>query len=438
MLSSLPRFFTRVAQRYLPDAYLFAVLLTFLVFAAGVLFQGSSPLEMMRSWGNGFWSLLEFAMQMALVLVTGFTLAKTAAVSKLLRLIASLAKTNSQAVFIVTLASCIACYINWGFGLVCSALLARELAKSVQKVNYGLLISSAYSGFLVWHGGLSGSIPLKLTAPGPKIQEIIASSSISVKMTLFSRLNLIMVAVTVATLLLINLWMARDKDTIEEVDLYIEHQEQKQVSSDTPAGKLENSKALNLMISLFFLVYGFDYFLSGAGLGLNMVIFIFLGLGIFLHFTPRSFLSAFNDSIRGTSGILLQFPFYAGIMGMMSGSGLAQSLSEFFVSISNESTFNFFTYLSAGIVNFFVPSGGGQWALQGPIILPAAAQLGVNQASAAMAIAWGDAWTNMVQPFWALPLLAAGKCELRVMMGYSAVVFIAIGIVQSALFLFIS
>lgn len=439
MLGSLPRLFTSLAQKYLPDAYLFAILLTFVVFGAGVAFQESSPLEMIQYWGDGFWNLLEFSMQMALILVTGFTLAKSKLVGAALRIVSSAANTNVQAVVLVTLVSCASCYINWGFGLVCSALFAVEVAKRVKRVNYGLLISSAYSGFLLWHGGLSGSIPLKLTSLGAQAQAVTGRSSIGLGETLYSPLNLILLGATLLALIILNSWMARHFPGDKEVVIIDEEDncdDRSQAQMETsPASAIENSLLVNFGIAAFFILYAVSHFAQGGALGLNTVIFLFLGAGVLFHGRPLPFLNAFNASVAACAGILLQFPFYAGIMGMMSASGLASSLSQFFVSVSNENTFLFFTYLSAGIVNFFVPSGGGQWALQAPIVLPAAKALGVDFAQASMAVAWGDAWTNMAQPFWALPLLAAGKCSLRKMMGFSAVVFLAAGIVQGAVFL---
>ena len=171
-----------------------------------------------------------------------------------------------------------------------------------------------------------------------------------------------------------------------------------------------------------------------AALNLNIVNFIFLFLGILLHGDLRRYVDAIGEAAAGAAGILLQFPFYAGIMGMMTvrneaGVCLAGVISDFFVSISNNVTFPMWTFLSAGIVNFFVPSGGGQWAVQGPIVMPAAPQLGVEPGRAAMAIAWGDQWTNMIQPFWALPALGVAKLSARDIMGYLVIVLLFTGLV---------
>ncbi|MCK9905937.1 TIGR00366 family protein, partial [Frankia sp. Cpl3] len=162
---------------------------------------------------------------------------------------------------------------------------------------------------------------------------------------------------------------------------------------------------------------------------------LFLFLGILLHGTPRRFLDAMGEAIKGSAGIVVQFPFYAGIIGMMTASGLAASISNWFISISTATTFPLFTFWSAGLVNIFVPSGGGQWAVQAPIMLPAAAELGVSNAKVAMAIAWGDAWTNLIQPFWALPALAIAGLGARDIMGYCLMMLFVTGAIISLGFL---
>lgn len=437
MLTKMTLVFTKVTKNYLPDAYIFALILTLVTFLSGIIFKDETPLNMTIYWGDGFWNLMGFAMQMALVLIFGFTLAKTYTVHKILTSLTALIKTQAQAVVILTIASCISCYINWGFGLIVSALLAVEFARKLGRVNYGLMIASAYSGFLVWHGGLSGSIPLKLTNPNDEIKALLDGQTFTLADTIYSPMNLVILFTTIATLIILNSIMSKGIQDYQDVSFESLSFEVNKIKERSLAQKLEHSRVLNFLIVTLGLMYLF-YKVSSDGIGLNTMIMIFMILGLILHGTSKNFLNAFNDSVKDSSGILLQFPFYAGIMAMMSGSGLAVSMSEFFIEISTEKTFLFFTYLSAGLVNFFVPSGGGQWALQAPIILPAAKQLGINLNDAAMAIAWGDAWTNMVQPFWALPLLAAAKCDLKQMMSYSVIIFMATGIMTSLFFVFYS
>ncbi len=217
-----------------------------------------------------------------------------------------------------------------------------------------------------------------------------------------------------------------------------EHSPEKPVNEMTPAERIENSKVLSLLLGVMGYAFIIGYFVrNGFALNLNIVNFVFLFTAIILHGTPRRLLDAVFSGARNTAGILLQFPFYAGIMGMMTaagpeGSSVASVISDWFVSISNETTFPLFTFLSAGIVNFFVPSGGGQWAVQAPIMMPAGLELGVDSAKTAMAIAWGDAWTNMIQPFWALPALGIAGLGAKDIMGYCLVVLIASGVIICA------
>lgn len=439
-----------LVQKYLPDPFLFAVILTFIVFGLGIIFTGQGPMDMILHWSGGFWKLLAFSMQMALVLVTGHTLANAPIVKKGLSSLAGIAKTPGQAIITVTVVSTIACWINWGFGLVIGALFARELARQVKGVDYRLLIASAYSGFLVWHSGLSGSIPLKLatggadlaTATGGAVTEAISTNS-----TIFAGFNIIIFLVILVILPFLNKAMHPKAENVVTIDprLLQDNDETAATSAKemTPADKMENSPVISILVGIMgfaFIIYYFSK--NGFKLNLNIVNFLFLFTGIILHGTPRRFLDAVTNAAKGTSGIILQFPFYAGIMGMMTGVSaeglsLAGAMSNWFVSISNQTTFPLFSFLSAGLVNFFVPSGGGQWAVQAPIMMPAGAALGVPAAKTAMAIAWGDAWTNMIQPFWALPALGIAGLGARDIMGFCVIDLICTGLIISAGLMFL-
>lgn len=426
VLKSTTVFFDRMVRRYLPDAYLFAVLLTLVVYVAGVALTGSSALDMMRYWGEGFWDLLDFAMQMSLIVVTGYILASTKAVKSFLSNLARLAKTPGQAVVLVTFVSTVACLINYGFGLVVGALFARHVVRVVPEADYRLLVAGAYSGFLVWHGGLSGSIPLTIATADHFLEDIMGV--VPVSETLLSGMNVFIVLVLLATLPVLNRLLLSATDVAGRIDPALLQDETAAAEepagssvpgASAPAERLENSVVISLIIGALgvaFIVYHFAQ--GGLDLNINIVNFTVLFLGILLHKTPRRFLQSVTEGVKNAGGIIIQFPFYAGIMGMMVASGLSEQLSLWFASISNELTYPFFTFLSAGAVNFFVPSGGGQWAVQGPIMIQAASELGVDTAKTAMAVAWGDAWTNMVQPFWALPLLAIAGLKVRDIMGF--------------------
>ena len=425
----------RVVNRWLPDPFLFAVILSIIVYVFAMIATKMGPLKILNAWGttSGFWNLLAFSMQMALVLVLGSAMASAKPCKKALRAVAGMCHNNMQAIVVTTFVSTVCCWLNWGFGLVIGALLAKEVVRRVPTVDYPLLIASAYSGFVIWHAGLSGSIPLDLVA-GKTFGEVLYQAPITA--TVFHPMNLIMCGVILLAMPFVNYAMHPDKDHTVTIDpsLLVE-EEERTYEVKTPADRMEHSKILWAITLLGGFVYIIYYFVqNGFTLGLNIVNMIFMFLGILLHGDLRRYVDAIGEAAAGAAGILLQFPFYAGIMGMMTvrnevGVCLAGVISDFFVSISSNVTFPMWTFLSAGIVNFFVPSGGGQWAVQGPIVMPAAPQLGVEPGRAAMAIAWGDQWTNMIQPFWALPALGVAKLSARDIMGYLVIVLLFTGLV---------
>ena len=441
-------FCVSIIQKYLPDPFLFCAILTVVVFVIAIPITKQSPMSIINYWTGGFWSLLAFSMQMALVLVTGHTMASSPLFEKGLSSMASRLKSPTQAIIGVTIISFIASWINWGFGLVIGAIFAKEIAKKVKNVDYRLLIASAYTGFLVWHGGLSGSIPLKLASGGGLEQATLGAvtKAIPTSETIFSTTNWIILAILFVSLPLINKAMHPKKlEDIVTIDnsLLTEIKEEKlNYSEMTPAEKLENNKLISIILGTMGFAYIISYFTkNGFALNLDIVNFVFLFSAIILHGTPKKFLNAIKEASKGAAGIILQFPFYAGIMGMMVGQGptgisLAGAMSNFFVGISSATTFPLFTFLSAGIVNFFVPSGGGQWAVQAPIMMPAGAALGVPAAKTAMAIAWGDAWTNMIQPFWALPALGIAGLGAKDIMGFCLIILLYSGLVISTVLMF--
>lgn len=448
MFKKITDFFVSLVQKYLPDAFLFSIFLTILTLVLGVVVTGQSIISMVVHWGNGVWELLAFSMQMALVLITGHALASSNLIKGGLKRMARIAKTPEQAIFTVSLVSAIACWLNWGFGLVIGALYAKELAKRVKDVDYRLLIAAAYSGFLVWHGGISASIPLTLASAETDLAGMTAGALTEVipaSQTIFGPMNLIMSFVLIVTLPILNRAMHPDKNNRVIVDpaLLAEDHEKKIIENPTPADKVENSRLINLIVFAMGFVYLVYYFgKNGFNLNLNIVNFIFLIFGLLLHQTPKNYVDAINEAVKGSGGIILQFPFYAGIMGMMTGSAadgasLAGVISNWFVNISNAKTFPIFSFWAAGIVNFFVPSGGGQLAVQAPIMMPAGKALGIDPAVTAMAIAWGDAWTNMIQPFWALPALGIAGLGARDIMGFCLMALIYSGIFISLSLLFL-
>ncbi|MBN8411992.1 short-chain fatty acid transporter [Halomonas denitrificans] len=429
MLRALSRPAVKLVERYLPDPYVFVLLLTIIAAAAAIAVERQSPMAVLTYWGDGFWNLLSFSMQMLLVLVTGFMLASSPPVKRLLASLARIANNAGAAILLVTLVSLAASWINWGFGLVVGALFAKELARVV-RVDYRLLVASAYSGFVVWHGGLAGSVPLTIATEGNPWAEQIGV--IGTGETIFSYFNLLIVlALFIAVPLVNRMMLPGEKESVYVDPALLGEEEDRRVRISRPAERLENSMTLALLVGMPGLIYLISYFVGGGGLNLNVVNFMFLFLAIVLHRTPQSLLNSLNEGIKGGAGIVIQFPFYAGIMAIMVQSGLAETMSQAMVSFATETTLPFWTFISAGIVNMFVPSGGGQWAVQAPVVIPAAQALGVDIPRAAMAVAWGDAWTNLLQPFWALPVLGIAGLKAKDIMGFCLVQLFITGIIIS-------
>lgn len=429
MLNAAAKPLVKLVERYLPDPYVFVLLLSVVVFCAAMLFEQQSPLQVLQYWGDGFWGLLSFSMQMLLVLVTGFMLANTPLVRGILDRLAKLANSAGQAIVLVSLISLIASWLNWGFGLVVGALFAKALAKRV-KVDYRLLVASAYSGFIVWHGGLAGSVPLTIATPNHFSAGQIGV--IPTSETIFAGFNLMLVAILFVAVPLVNYLMQPKADESVYVDpAKLRDDAHVKSQSNRPADKLENSIVLGLLVGFAGLAYLVQYFVKGGSLNLNIVNYLFLFLAIVLHGTPSRLLYSLQQAIKGGAGIVIQFPFYAGIMAIMVQSGLAQSMSQWFVSFASAETLTFWTFISAGIVNIFVPSGGGQWAVQAPVMIPAALELGADINRIAMAVAWGDAWTNLIQPFWALPVLAIAGLKAKDIMGYCLLQLAVTGVIIS-------
>jgi short-chain fatty acids transporter len=367
---------------------------------------------------------------------------------KTLVYLASIPKSAGTAIILVTVVAAIGSWINWGFGLVLGALFAKEIAKRTSlKCDYRLLIASSYSAFLFWHAGLSSSAGLMMASAGTNFQAISGGTltgPVPTSATLFAPFTLIMVLFFLITLPLINRAMLpkNEKDIvlIDPSKLEEEAVEKEKLGTlMTPAEKLESSRIVSYVVGLMGLAVIVRHFINaGFSLDLNIVNFMFLMAGIILHGTPARFLKAVSTAVKGAGGIIIQFPFYAGISGMIVGAGaagisLANIMSDGFVNVSNATTLPMFTFLSAGLLNMFVPSGGGQWVIQAPIMLPAAHELGASVEKVIMAYAWGDVWTNMLQPFWALPALAIAGLRAKDIMGFLVVHLIFIGVACSVL-----
>lgn len=436
------KFCVRLVQRWLPEPFIFAILLTFVAAAIAIPVCSQTPVEVVEHWGGGVWNLLAFAMQMSLVLVCGSALAAAPAVKKGIAALARLPKTPAAAIALVTVVSALACWLNWGFGLIVGVIFAKEIARQMQGVDYRLLIASAYSGFVVWHAGLSGSIPLTMATPGEALSLATNGALVNpvpVSQTILDPHNIVMVLLVIVGITLANTLMhpkhgAVTVDPVLLADDSKDSQTHRLTDSKTPAQRLERSPVLSWLIAAMFIVFlvvrlGF----RGGSLDLGAVIMIFLSLGLLLHSTPVAYVRAFGKAATGAAGIILQFPFYAGIMGIITGVGasgicMGTVLADACIRISTPTTYPLLTFLCAAVLNLFVPSGGGHWAIQAPIMFTAGADLGVDPGLTGTAIAWGDAWTNLIQPFWALPALAIARLSAKDIMGYCLIDLLITGL----------
>ncbi len=436
------KFCVRLVQRWLPEPFIFAIILTLVAAALAMPICHQTPLEVIDHWGGGVWNLLAFAMQMALVLVCGSTLAAAPVVKRGISLLAAIPKTPVAAIALVTGVSALACWLNWGFGLIVGVVFAKEIARKMPAIDYRLLIASAYSGFVVWHAGLSGSIPLTMATPGEALTKAtngVLTEPIPISQTILDPHNIVIVLVVMVAIVVTNSLMYPKKDVVTVDPALLEEDApvtpKPQQDALTPAQRMEHSRLLSWIVAGI----GFAYLIIHLGWGggsfdLGSVIMLFLFLGVLLHGTPLAYVKAFTNASKGAAGIILQFPFYAGIMGIITGVGASgisfgTVLSNACISISNATTYPLLTFLCAAVLNMFVPSGGGHWAIQAPVMFAAGADLGVDPGLTGTAIAWGDAWTNLIQPFWAIPALAIAKLDAKDIMGFCLIDLLVTGVV---------
>lgn len=452
----------KIFKNFLPSPFTIAILITVVTFILAFsltgsdLGAGSRATELLGFWYDGLWkeSLLAFAVQMMLMLVLGHAVALTKPVDRFMSYMTRYCNDTPTSAFTVTLLTILVSLFNWGLGLIFGAILARKVgeraAKNNLKLNYALIGAAGYSGLMVWHGGISGSAPIKAAEMGHmnSLMDGILSPTqlaelperIPLSETVFGTMNLTVMLLLVICVPLFMYWIGKrstKSGKLPKVKI--------KDDADSDADKRKNldnsptfSRIAGALLCLFAIyVVVCSITIEGVGITPNFINLILLGLGLMLHSNVQGFLRAIDQAIRGAAGILIQFPLYFGIMGLMIGSGLIHVFSDFFIEISTETTFPIYSFISAGIVNVFVPSGGGQWGVQGPIIIQSAMELGVSIPKSIMALAYGDQLTNMLQPFWALPLLGITGLKAKSILPYTLAMMLVGGTIYiSALFIF--
>ncbi len=434
-LSAVMRPINSVVERFIPSALVFAIVLTFLVAIFALLLTDTGPVGVIKGWGEGLSGLLEFMTQMALILLLGHTLANTGPVRKLLASLGGLPKSGLQAYLFVFVVAAVASLITWGLGLVVGVLLAVEVAKQGREkglnLHFPMLVAAGYSGYVIWHMGYSGSGTLTAATEGSFIAEQLGET-VPISETTFAWWNIVAIVITIIVvgggLALV---APRAGDKIIELKTDARFDDDIAIDDEvvTPADRVDASRVLTLLVGLALVAYLVIHYAEGGTATLDIVNWTFLALIFLLVRNPFELIALVKNAASNVGEILLQFPLYAGIMGIMATSGLITVFSDFMVETAGPATFGLLAFLSAGVVNLFVPSGGGQFAVQGPVMLDAGARLGVDPSVTIMAIAYGDQWTNMIQPFWALPVLAISGLKIRDILGYTTVTLIASGLV---------
>ena len=425
MISKILMFFVNLMQKYLPDPFTIAWIITLTVVGMALGMTDTPIMKIVDDWGGGFFGILSFAMQMAMVIVTGYALAAAPKVQRWLQSIAAIPKTQVQAVLFIGFASMVLYYMNWGLGLIAGGLIAREAAKKNPTYDFRILVAAAFSGIIITHGGLSASIPLLINTKGHFLEKDIGLIPLS--QTIFHPQALFITITLAIVIPLVLVLMIPKKEHTIVADPAMFDQGAGEGSTATGkeiSDKLDSSPVLNWTLGLLGTAYIVNYFWKGGSLNINILIFIFLILGVWAHGNLINYARATGKGASTAGGIILQFPFYAGILGIMKGSGLVEIISDLLLSLSTYDTFEVYCYFSSLIISIFVPSAGGHWVVQAPIMLPAAAKLGVEPWKVAMGVAWGESIWNVVCPFWALPLLAIAKINIRDLIGFSVLLFI--------------
>lgn len=430
LLGRITSVFVYLFEKVMPDPFVFAVLLTFLGAAlAWKLAPNATPQSIAVAWYAGVFGLFTFAFQMVIMLVAGYALATSPLVHRALARLASVAKTPAAAISLTVITGMVASWLNWGLGLVTAALLAREIAKRV-RIDFGWLVAAAYTGFVISTEGLSGSIALSQATHGSalNIVEKVTGHSLPLSQTVFVRFNLIPIAVLLVILPIVFRYLAPTEANTLVADperLKAEDTQKVVEVADTLGARLDHAWVLNLLLVLFgVFALVLEFKRIGGGVDLNSVIMTLLMAGLLLHWTPAAYIAAVKNAARITGPLILQYPLYGGLMGIITTTGLAGVLSKVFIKYSTAHTLPFFTYLTSLIITLFVPSGGGHWAVQGPFAIPAARDLHASLAGTTMAVAMGESVANMLQPFFALPILAIAGIRMRRMMGFMVVTFL--------------
>ena len=431
MLRRTSDIFVKVAERWMPDPLVIAIFLTAVGFVCALLFTDFTAMQSVDAWGSSYWGLLRFTAQMILILALAHVLANTRPVNKALVWLASFVRSAEMAYVGITMFASVAALLSWGLGLILPAVLSLIVANNCRergiKVHFPLLVACGYCGTLVGMQGLSASIPLILNTPNHFLQDEIGL--IGLDKTIFSWWSMSIVLAIALFLPQVMRRLAPDDKDVVEIPAGVRPASTDPAPAEaatTPSQKLENARWVTLLLAVFGGIYVVRYFAAGGELQLDSLNMIFVVLGLAFADSPRHYIELLCNAARVAGPFLIQYPLYSGLMGLIADSGLGALIVSGFVAISSTDTLSIWTFFSAAFLNLFIPSAGGQWAVQGPIVTEAAVQLGADIPRVAMSVAIGEVWTNAIQPLYAVPVLAIAGLHIRDIMGYCVVALLAI------------
>jgi short-chain fatty acids transporter len=443
-------------ERYLPDAFLFALLASVIVLVAGYFsLRATAPgsttptalaalRALLDAWGKGFFSLLPFTLQMALVIISGHIVASARPMARLLDALSAVPRSARFAPAWVTLFALISSWLNWGFSLIFSALLARAVARRFAArgvpVDYRALAAASFLGLgSIWAQGLSGSAALQMATPG-LVPADWNTGVIALTHTIFLWQSLLSVAIEIVVVTLLMWWASpTEYSAVSAAELGVsiddalrEDRSAAAPESSTPGQFLEHRSWLNMLFCIIGGGHLVSYFAQApagralSAVNLNVVILVLLVVGAALHKTPARLQRAFAAATPAVWGVLLQFPFYGAIAGVLSHSALNERIAGLFVGVASRATLPPLIALYSAVLGIFVPSGGSKWVIEAPYVLAAAHHLKVHLGWMVAVYDLGEALANLVQPFWMLPVLGLLGLKARQVMGYTFLVFVVL------------
>lgn len=417
--------FQFAAERIIPDSFVFCIILTLIVYVLGLILTKNGPLQLIVHWYNGLWTMISFAFQMSFMVVVCGATARAPQIKKFLTWLAKLPKTPSAAMVLLLIFGLLTSIINWAFSLIITPILAMQLSKNVRGLHFPLMIASGYAVMCLGQSLCpAASVYALLATKGHFMEKTLGVMTQDV--TTFNPVNVVTwIVLSIFTVVVIAFLTKPSPDEIVEYQSNIEDHTivVKEEDEKTVAETMNGSKILMIVIGIFgiiSIVYSFAKKGFLGSLDFNFIIFMFLTLNCFLYNTPKKFVKAIEESMRPAAQVMLQFPFYGGIMGIMSGSGLTAVLANALARISTAATFPAISYLSAAFINLFVPSQGGQWAVQGPVLIAAAKQINAHLPTVINAFVYGDEVTNLIQPLYVIPVLSLVNMKLKHVWGFMA------------------